>query len=655
MKFSFKFLEEFLNLKGITPRQLAEKLTLAGLEVSQIERKEGDFIFEVEVTSNRYDLLSIVGIAYEVSALFKKKIKLPKINLRTRPLLNLPLKIEDEGDCPLYTARLIKGVRVGPSPDWLKYRLTNLGINSVNNVVDITNYCMLKWGEPLHAFDFDKIGNIISVRRARKGERLLCIDNKERELRPEVLVIADENKPLALAGVIGGQDSEVSLTTKNILIEAAIFSPLTIRRGRRSLGVESESSYRFERGVNPLNLEKASASACELILKLAGGEFSGYKRAGKKPSAKSFWIKFDIQRLNNFLGTSIKEKQALQILKRLNFNLKEKPPIILVKPPSYRQDIKFFEDLAEEVARIWGYQNIKEALPPIKRSLKEEASFYKFKEKIKDKLVSLGFSEAITFSIISEKENISSYKPLFLENPLRKEENILRPEIFPGLLKVFQYNVYRKERELEFFEIAESFFKIEPGFKEKTKLVIGRHTQNMDNFYYFKAKLEVFLADCGIKEFSLKESSLPAFSNYALIEDWGWVGVLNKEVSRRLDLENVFIAEFDLEELYQKRKQPYFEEIVRFPWVERDISLAKRKELSFREIEDIIKTQAGKFLKEFRVVDIYKGEKIPSGFTGFTLRIFYQHKQRTLSSEEVDKIHFQLREALAQKEGLILR
>ena len=654
MKFSLKFLEEFLNLKGITPAELAEKLTMAGLEVSQVERKGEDFVFEVEVTPNRYDLLSIIGIAYEVSALFKKKIKFPRINLRTRPLLNLSLKIENQGDCPLYTARLIRGVKVGPSPDWLKHRLTNLGINSVNNVVDITNYCMLKWGQPLHAFDFDKIGNIISVRRAQKGEKLLCIDNKERELSSEVLVIADENKPLALAGIIGAQDSEVSLTTKNILIEAAIFSPLTIRRGRRSLGMESESSYRFERGVNPLNLEKASASACGLILKLAGGEFSGYKRAGKKPSAKSFWIKFDIQRLNNFLGTKIKEKQALQILKRLNFSLKKKSSI-LVKPPSYRQDIKFFEDLAEEVARIWGYQKIKEVLPPIRRDLKEEASFYKFKEKIKDKLVNLGFSEAITFSIISERENLTSYKPLFLENPLRKEENILRPEIFSGLLKVFQYNVYRKEKELEFFEIAESFFKTNSGFGEKTKLVIGKHTQNIDNFYYFKGKLEAFLADCGIKEFPLKESNLPVFSNYALIEDWGWVGVLDKEISSKLDLENVFIAEFDLEELYRRRKQPYFEEIVRFPWVERDISLAKRKELKFGEIEDIIKTQTGKFLKEFRIVDIYKGEKIPSGFIGFTLRIFYQHRQRTLSSEEVDKVHFQLREALAQKEGLILR
>ena len=499
MKFSLKFLEEFLNLKGITPAELAEKLTMAGLEVSQVERKEEDFVFEVEVTPNRYDLLSIIGIAYEVSALFKKKVKIPKVNLRSQPLLNLSLKIENQGDCPLYTARLIKGVKVSPSPGWLKHRLTNLGINSVNNVVDITNYCMLKWGQPLHAFDFDKIGSIISVRRAQKGEKLLCIDNKERELSSEVLVIADENKPLALAGIIGGHDSEVSLTTKNILIEAAVFSPLTIRRGRRNLGVESESSYRFERGVNPLNLEKASASACDLILKLAGGEFAGYKRAGKKLSAKPFWIKFDIQRLNNFLGTKIKEKQALQILKRLNFSLKKKTSI-LVKPPSYRQDIKFFEDLAEEVVRIWGYQEIKETLPPIRRNLKGEASFYKFKEKIKDKLVNLGFSEAITFSIISERENLTSYKPLFLENPLRKGENILRPEVFGGLLKVFQYNVYRKEKELEFFEIAESFFKTNSGFKEKTKLVIGKHTQNIV-FTILKVSWRFFLLTAGLKNF----------------------------------------------------------------------------------------------------------------------------------------------------------
>ena len=264
-------------------------------------------------------------------------------------------------------------------------------------------------------------------------------------------------------------------------------------------------------------------------------------------------IPLNVERINRVLGTNFDKETIKQKLQSIQLQVHDNRVVV----PTFRHDLSIVEDLAEEVARIWGYQNIKEALPPIKRSLKEEASFYKFKEKIKDKLVNLGFSEAITFSIISERENISSYKPLFLENPLRKEENILRPEIFPGLLKVFQYNVYRKERELEFFEIAESFFKVESGFKEKTKLVIGKHTQNIDNFYYFKAKLEVFLADCGIKEFSLKESSLPAFSNYALIEDWGWVGVLNKEVSRRLDLENVFIAEFDFSDFFGSISHEY--------------------------------------------------------------------------------------------------
>ncbi len=655
MRFSWKFLEEFLELRRVKPQKLAELLTMAGLEVSEIEEREGDFIFETEVTSNRPDLLSIVGIAYEAGALLGEKIKLPKVKLRNSPLLKMPIRIKDKKDCLFYVARIIRGVKVEPSPSWLKERVINLGINSVNNIVDVTNYCMLKWGQPLHAFDLDKIEEALVIRRAYRGERLLCIDNKERELSEEVLVIADKKRPLALAGIIGGKDSEVTDSTENILIEAAIFSPLTVRRGRRFLGIESESSYRFERGLNGLYLEKASSEACQLILELGGGKFSGYKKAGQRPSFKSFWIKFDNQNLNNFLGTKIKEKDSLRILKSLNFVVKRKKTSVLVKPPLYRQDIKQEVDLVEEVSRLWGYQRIEESLPPIIRALRREDSFYKFKERLKNKLLSLGFSEVVTFSIISEKENYNHLKSIKLINPLRKEESILRPELFLGLVKVFQYNVYRKEKDLEFFEIANSFLREEDSFQEKVKLALGKYARTLEDFYFFKAKVESFLKDLGIKEFSLEPKEKEAFSNYACLEDFGWIGILRADLAKELDLEKVFLAEFDLEKLYQRRSPAVFEEIVPFPWIERDISLAKRKDLSFREIEGIIKKEVAQLLKEFRVIDIYQGEKIPPDFIGFTLRIFYQHSQRTLSSEEVDSLHFRLREALAKKEGVILR
>ncbi|MBN2120240.1 MAG: phenylalanine--tRNA ligase subunit beta [Candidatus Omnitrophica bacterium] len=667
MKFSLDFIKEFVEVK-VSPEKIASLLTMSGLEIVSTEKVGSDTSFEAEVTSNRPDLLSIAGIAYEVGALLGKKSKLALKKVPKQPVFNIPIVIESRKDCPCYFGRLIKGVKIEPSPKWLRQVLKSCGIASVNNVVDITNYCMLKWGQPLHAFDLSKVEEKIIVRRAYPQEKLICIDNKERILNPEALVIADKKSVLALAGVMGGKNSEVLSSTRDIFLEAAIFSPILVRRARRFLGINTESSYRFERGVNPVYLEQASWEAAYLIGKLAKGKISGCKKAGSLPLVRRPWIKFEVDRMNGFLGTQIKQAKAGKILNDLNFEIEKKKTCFLVKAPSFRQDIKASQDLYEEVVRIWGYHNIKESLPLIRKEIRKEESFYKFKESIRSKAICLGFKEVVTFSIIPRKNVLSDFlqepvktrgffssSGVTITNPLRLEEDLLRPLIFPGMLEVLRYNVYRKERSLKFFEIADSYVLKDNSFRETAKLCLGWHSDTIDDFYAFKGKAEFFLKALGIENPHICEEENPLFSNFCSIDDFAWVGVLRSDVAEKIDLAKVFLAEFDLEKISKKAKEVLFEEINYLPWVERDISLALREDIRFKEIETIIKNKTASLFRSLEVTDVYKGEKIPRGFTGFTLRIFYQHKTKTLEAQEVDSVHFSLRAELSKLDGLLLR
>ena len=668
MKFSWNFLKEFLDL-NISPEDAASKLTTSGLEVVSLNKHGEDTIFEVEVTANRPDLLSVVGIAYELAALTGRKHRIARDKPACRPVLDIPIEIEDKIDCPFYVARLIKEVKVGVSPAWLKQILAACGVNSINNIVDITNYCMLKWGQPLHAFDFKEIKEKIAIRRAKPGETLMCIDAKERSLTRDTLVIADKYSVLALAGIVGGKGSEVTDNTKDVLLESAVFSPLTTRRSRTILGINTESSYRFERGVNPFYLEKASWEAAALMQKLADGKFIGYKKAGASYLPKRSGINFESHRMNSFLGAEIKEDKALKILNNLDFQISKLRNKTVVKPPFFRLDVKLEEDVFEEVARIWGYQNIPNKLPALSRQFDEAESFYKFKQKIRDKVSRLGFQEIMTYSVISE-QNLLSFENAISKsassekdpgllvkiiNPLREGEDILRPSIFPGMVQAFVFNVYRKQASLEFFEIADSFTRADKSFKETTKLCMGFHKENLDEFYVFKARIEALLRECGIRDSLFIEKDHSFFLSFCRIKDFGWLGILNADSCRKQDLKYVFLAELDLTLLSKNARPALFSRINYLPWIERDVSLALRKNIRFREIEKIIKEQTGQLLKDYEIIDVYKGEKLGKGFIGFTLRVCYQHKERTLTAEEVDSLHFKLRDALAKKEGVVLR
>jgi phenylalanyl-tRNA synthetase beta chain len=661
MKFSLNFVKEFLDIK-IQPPRLAELLTHIGMEVEHLEKEGNDWIFEIEVTSNRYDWLSILGISHEIACLLNKKLKVNYPKVIKKPLLKeKEIIIENLEDSPFYIGRLIKNVKIEESPAWLKSRVLNCGISSINNVVDITNYCMLKWGNPLHAFDADKIEGNIYIRRAKEKELFVGIDGKERFLTKDNLVIADDKKVIALAGVMGAKNTEVDQNTKNIFLEAAIFSPVVIRRSRQKVGLDTESSYRFERRVFVKNLEYASAEASQLIEKLCRGVVFGYKEAGKEPKERVKRIKLDLEKMSFYLGKNIPSLEVKKILSHLEFKVKKiSSKKFLITVPEFRFDVKEEVDVYEEVSRFYGYDKIPSIVCPLFSSTKKDTLF-EFKNDLRKFLALCGLREIITYSIESEEEMRKLKEENFIEilNPLRKQENVLRTNLALGMIKNIRYNLNHYQSKLRFFEIANVYFKEKDKFVEVPFLSLGV-SGVMDDFFYLKAVVEEILNYLNLKNFEFKEESQKNFSNALKIvvenQTLGFLGKLDKNLKEYFDLkEDLIFAQLDVEILNKTKKEKIYQPFSLQPIIFRDISIALRKDRKFKEIKEIIEEVVGSFLQGLEIIDVYKGKDIPNNYCAFTLRVFYQDPQRTLTSQEVDSLHNQIRGRISQKEGVILR
>ncbi|MCF7870668.1 MAG: phenylalanine--tRNA ligase subunit beta [Candidatus Omnitrophica bacterium] len=667
MKFSLNFLKQFVEIK-VSAKELADKFTSAGLEIENLKKISEDWVFDAEVTTNRYDWLSILGIAQEAAAVLGKNIKINYPKIKIKPgLTEISISAEDKKDCPYYLARVIEGIKVAPSPDWLKKLVVNCGMASVNNIVDITNYCMLKWGNPLHAFDKDKIEGDICIRRAKDKEEFVGIDQKRRVLSKENLIIADSKKTIALAGVIGAKNTEVTSSTENIFLEAAKFSPITVRRSRRHLGLDTESSYRFERRVSEFFLDYASQEAADLIEELAKGKFSGFKKIGKKTEKQPKDITIGLAKMKNYLGTDFKINKVKKILKTLNFKIqKSTTDKIKVKPALSRFDIEKEVDVYEEFARIYGYGRIKAKIPFLKKSQKDfsllgrEEKFWEFKNKIRSFVSLSGFSEIITYSIES-KEELSLFTEesgLELKNPLRRQEDSLRPVLSLGMIKVVKHNLNRGKSNLNIFEIADVYQKNKNSLKEKPFLSLGISGEKT-RFFLLKGQVLAILNYLNIKSVQFKESKKKSFSNALEVvvkgEVVGFLGKINKKEKEKFGLkEDLFISELDLRLLEKYKRDKKFKPFSRFPAVWRDISLAIEEKIKFKEVRRIIEKE-GQYLADLAVIDSYQSQELPPGYFAFTLRIFYQSKQKTLNSNEVDSYHNNIRKKLDKKTGIILR
>lgn len=688
MRVSYNWLKDYVDIK-VSPEKLAEMLTMAGLSVDSIEKKGDDYILEVEITSNRPDWLSYIGVAREVAAITGGKLKVPSIVLRnsyiekqkkknkkrtTNNEQRTTVKIEDAKLCPRYTARIIRNVKVGESPEWLKKKIEAIGLRSINNIVDITNFCLFEAGEPMHAFDLDNIkGNAVIIRRASKGEKIVVIDGTERLLEDPMLVIADPSGPMAIAGVMGGIKTEVGLATKNILLEAAYFDPISIRRTSRKLALSSDSSYRFERKVDMDNIKYASDRATQLILETAGGNAGDFIDIGSVKKEKVN-IGLDSNRLNKILGVDMAPAKIKSILSSLG--LKPKPQakgILKFEIPNFRQDLVNEIDLVEEVARIYGYDNIPETLPSVLEKGPRLPAGVITDNIIRETLKGLGLSQIITYSLLSRKAlslcNIEDKDAIVIKNPLSAEQEIMRLSSIPGMLGAIRYNMNRKNNDLKLFELGKVYFKEgASSFKERRNLTIGitgemhdrwiGHTRKM-TLFDLKGMIETLLSALGIGESLVRETKNDTFSSSACAsievkgEPIGIMGQIASGVLKNFDIKDkVYILEIDYEKILNLAKlEKHFKEPVRYPSVLRDISMVIDNSVSNNNIISSITESAGPLLKKVQLIDRYHGGQIPEGKTSLTYRLEYQDINKTLEDKDVQEVHSRVVRALENDLG----
>jgi len=680
MKISYDWLKEYIDLKK-SPEEIADILTKSGSEVKAIERIDSDYIMEIEITPNRSDCLSYIGIARELSALTGKKIKMPPLKVKGKKepgKAPFVVDIKDEDLCPRYTARLIRDVRVGESPDWLKKKIILMGLRPVNNVVDITNYVLFELGQPMHAFDYDKIKDrIVIIRRAAGGEKIVSIDNVERPLEKNTLVIADKDRPIAIGGVMGGLNTEVTEKTKNILLESAYFNPTSIRRTSFKLTLMSESSYRFERGVDPRMVLSASDRAALLIADICGGTIGELVDKGKKLEKEKIAL-LRIKQLNKILNLKLKENYVKKSLSGLLLETSSpKKGIIKISVPSFRLDIKYEVDLIEEVGRIYGYEKIDTTIPKIISNPERKSISWRAREKAKDILTSLGLSEVITYGLLRRQDVDRVFggfaETIVVKNPLSAEQEMMRPSLIPGILNVISYNMNRGIKDLKLFEMGNIYYRdSERLYREEIRLCIamtGAFSNDWQRpkadvtFFDLKGILEILFRELELKDFSIAKkmfSFLREDSSSDILyggKHIGEIGCLANDIQEAFDSkEKAFLAEINFDGLVASvNLEKRFTDIPKYPSVKRDISLVATGDVSFEEITSLVKEQGGELIENIELFDRYSGKQIQDGHQGLSFRIEYRDRKKTLTAEDVDKLHTKIRGYLIDKLGVALR
>jgi len=623
-----------------------------------------DHVLNLDLTPNRPDCLSMIGVAREVAALFDGKIRKPQVKLREgeeEATKRVEIKIADRDACPRYAARVIMKVKVAKSPFWLRRRLESVGLRSINNVVDITNLVMMEQGHPLHAFDYDLFTQPqVLVRRAKPGEKFTTLDQVERKLSSEVLLITDGKKPVAIAGIMGGLESEVSQATQNILLESAYFDPRVTRRGRIYLGINSDASYRFERGVDPHNVTNAANRAAQLIAELAGGEVLRGTVDCYPKRIPQLKIGLREKRVNQILGTELTKSRILKILKRLEMKVKENKDLE-VEVPSFRPDITREIDLIEEVARVHGYDQIDTSLRAGGSLVTEVALEEKTMRRAKEMLVGDGFFEVVTNNLVDPKRT-KKIRPelnsLKLHNPLSEELSVLRNSLIYNLLKVIEWNKKRKESQIRIFELGQVFkpqnqdmpkqeYRLGLALSGIREAVRWDETEKEVDFYDLKGVVESLLEGFSISELKMVPHEGSVFSkNYGFklkVKDsnLGILGQISPEILEDFDLKDrVFLCELDFEKVVNlicERK--WFSPLPKFPPVERDIAVVVGEEILIQDIEEKIKEAGGDLIEKLVLFDLYRGGQIAPGRKSLAYSIRYRRKDRTLTDQEVEKVH----------------
>ncbi len=682
MKVSLNWLKDYVNV-NVPAGEMAHRLTMAGLEAKIPVSVAGDSVMDVEITSNRPDWLSHIGVAREISAVFGKKLILPAAK-KPDPKIEKSEKafriaVENLRLCPYYSAVYLEDVKNIPTPDFMKKRLEALGLRPINFLVDVTNYVLLETGQPLHAFDADLIqGDTIYVRPARKGEKLIAIDGKEYDLISTDLVIADAGGPIAIAGVMGGKSTEINPRTKNVLLESAFFDPVAVRTASRRLSLASDSSYRFERKVDPAGVDQGRNRAVDLISAYAGiDKISKVFKTGKPPvSSKKINLKPEF--ISKILGVRLNAAEISGILKYLGLGVKKSKSMLVVDIPSFRPDLIVPVDLVEEIARIYGYDHLPESLPALQPLAKMEDAIFPMLDRVKHLAAGAGYDEVINFSLIHEenllKTGWNTETLTRIINPMHHELAVMRPTLMQGLVENIQRNLNVGNQNVSFFEVGRVY-----GIETANKLpeeiwhlglaVTGNKLLNWKDkgravtLYDLKGVIEMIAEELSVTDLHFVESHHPFLADHANLEirvglePVGILGELKEEIRSRYDIpQKVYLAEVNLELLAKRRSsKKEYTPISKFPAIQRDLALLVPKQVKAVALMDEVRRSAGPLMKQAELFDVFESDKLPSGIKSIGITMHFQSEEKTLSSDEINSIQEKVLSDLKARFGAHLR
>lgn len=636
-------------------------------------------IIDFEITSNRPDCFSIEGLGRETAASLKKEFKNPrkdidemKVETKTE-LEGLKVDIEAPDLCYRYVARMVKNVKIGPSPDWMVRRLKACGIRSINNIVDITNYVMLEMGQPMHAFDIHSIeGKHITVRRAKKGEKITTLDEQERELDENNLVIADDKKAVAIAGVMGGLNSEIEADTETVVFESAVFYGGSVRKTAKKVALRTESSSRFEKGLSSENAVRAANRAVQLVELLGAGEAVEGKIDVYPTKQKINEIDLNVSKINGLLGTNLSKQEMIEILEPLDIKVENDKVI----SPYFRMDLEFVADIAEEIGRFYGYDKLDSTLIKADTTLGVRNKEQNIQKKIREILVNSGLSEIYTYGFVSEKDlemsNISEEVKKYaitIQNPLSDEYKLMRPTTVPSMMQILATNNNKKNKQVKLFDLSKSYKNVKQEVQngevplQEEILTVGMYGEDVD-FYTLKGILENILEAINVARYDVEKETKNASyhpgrcANMKVgVDVIATLGEVHPQVLNNYDIsKRAYLAEVNITKLvkYAKANKKYVE-VPKFPAVERDIAVIVDEKVEVGQIEKIVTKKAKKLLESMQLFDIYRDEKLGENKKSVAYSLIFRDKNKTLSDEEINTVMESVVSELEKSLGATLR